>query len=419
MMRRYDEMPKIKLPNSKDIKISDTTIHDGCQMPGIAMKKSHKLKIFEYLHDMGVEKLETFVYNERDKEACREMLDYGYEFPEVTGWARANPADIDEVLKIDGIKETGILMSISDSHIFDKMGLKSYEEAEKKYLTVLQYAIDHGLRTRCHIEDTSRANYDFVYPFIKKCIDIDPNTVIRVCDTIGYGVPFPEEKEPYGIPIVVKTLKKMGVKHIEMHVHDDFGLGVANTLAGLWYGADWANLTFLGIGERAGNSELEKIMAFLITRVDGFEKYDLHKVTEFANYMEEEIGLRVPRNKAIVGKNIFSHESGIHTAGIIKNPFTYEPFPPEIVGGKRKPHDRRHVGHRGSPAQGRGSFERAAGHQSAGRKDRFAHQVYPQGYPKDVRCRREAFIRIGRGNEGLRPQIFPLPGRLGGGIRGA
>jgi isopropylmalate/homocitrate/citramalate synthase len=335
MMRRYDEMPKIKLPNAKDIRISDTTIRDGCQMPGIVMKKSHKLKIFEYLHDMGVEKLETFVYNDRDKEACRAMMDYSYEYPEVTGWARANPADIDEVLKIGGIRETGILMSISDSHIFDKMGLKSHDEAEAKYLKALQYAVDHGLKTRCHIEDTSRANYDFVYPFIKKCIEIDPHTIIRVCDTLGYGVPFPEEGEPYGIPKIVKKLKEMGVKHVEMHVHDDFGLGVANTLAGLWYGADWANLTFLGIGERAGNSELEKILAFLISRVEGFDKYDLRMVTEFAQYMEDEIGLRVPRNKAIVGKNIFSHESGIHTAGIIKNPFTYEPFPPELVGGKR------------------------------------------------------------------------------------
>ncbi|BAI60518.1 putative pyruvate carboxyltransferase [Methanocella paludicola SANAE] len=335
MMRRYDEMPKIKLPNAKDIKISDTTIRDGCQMPGIVMKKSHKLKIFEYLHDMGVEKLETFIYNDRDKDAARAMMDYSYDFPEVTGWARANPADIDEVLKVGGIRETGILMSISDSHIYDKMGLKSYEEAEKKYLNALQYAVDHGLKTRCHIEDTSRANYAFVYPFIRKCIEIDPHTIIRVCDTLGYGVPFPEEEEPYGIPIVVKKLKEIGVKHIEMHVHDDFGLGVANTLAGLWYGADWANLTFLGIGERAGNSELEKIMAFLITRVEGFDKYDLRTVTEFAQYMEDEVGLRVPRNKAIVGKNIFSHESGIHTAGIIKNPFTYEPFPPELVGGKR------------------------------------------------------------------------------------
>ena len=335
MMRTYDEMPKIKLPNAKEIKISDTTIRDGCQMPGIAMKKSHKLKIFEYLHGMGVEKLETFVYNERDKEAAREMLDYGYEFPEVTGWARANPADIDEVLKVDGIKETGILMSISDAHIFDKMGLKTREEAETKYLKALQYAVDHGLKTRCHIEDISRADYSFVYPFIQKVMEIDSDSIIRICDTLGYGVPFPEEPEPYGIPAIVKQLKKNGVKHIEMHVHDDFGMGVANTLAGLWYGADWANLTFLGIGERAGNAELEKIMAFLITRVEGFEKYDLTNVTEFANFMEEEIGLRVPRNKAIVGKNIFSHESGIHTAGIIKNPFTYEPFPPEIVGGKR------------------------------------------------------------------------------------
>ncbi len=335
MMRTYDEMPRIKLPNVKDVKISDTTIRDGCQMPGIAMKKSHKLRIFEYLHGMGVEKLETFIYNERDKEACREMLDYGYEFPEVTAWARANPADIDEVLKVDGIRETGILMSISDAHIFDKMGLKSHEEAEKKYLAALQYAVDHGLRTRCHVEDISRADYGFVYPFIKKVIAIDPHTIIRICDTLGYGIPFPEESEPYGIPAIVKNLKKIGVEHIEMHVHDDFGMGVANTLAGLWYGADWANLTFLGIGERAGNAELEKIMAFLITRVDGFEKYNLSQVTEFADFMEEEVGLRVPRNKSIVGKNIFSHESGIHTAGIIKNPFTYEPFPPELVGGKR------------------------------------------------------------------------------------
>ncbi|MCD1294216.1 isopropylmalate synthase [Methanocella sp. CWC-04] len=336
MMRTYEDMPKIKLPHAKDIKISDTTIRDGCQMPGIVMKKNHKLKIFEYLHDMRIEKLETFVYNERDKDACRAMMDYGYEFPEVTGWARANPADIDEVLKVDGIRETGILMSVSDSHVFDKMGLKSYEEAETKYLNALQYAVDHGLKTRCHIEDSSRANYDFVYPFIEKLIEIDPNTIIRICDTLGYGVPFPDAVEPYGIPIVVKKLKEMGVKHIEMHVHDDFGISMGNTLAGLWYGADWASLTFLGIGERAGNTELEKIVAFLITRVEGFEdRYSLKKVTEFAEYMEREIGLRVPRNKSVVGRNIFSHESGIHTAGIIKNPFTYEPFPPELVGGKR------------------------------------------------------------------------------------
>ncbi|MCK5661478.1 MAG: isopropylmalate synthase, partial [Methanosarcinales archaeon] len=91
----------------------------------------------------------------------------------------------------------------------------------------------------------------------------------------------------------------------------------------------------LGIGERAGNTELEKILLFLKLRVEGFEKYDLKSIMEFSEFMENDIGIRVPRNKSIVGKNVFSHESGIHTAGVIKNPFTYEPYPPELVGAKR------------------------------------------------------------------------------------
>jgi isopropylmalate/homocitrate/citramalate synthase len=92
----------------------------------------------------------------------------------------------------------------------------------------------------------------------------------------------------------------------------------------------------MGIGERAGNSELEKALLFLVQRVEGLQKYDLSCLSEFAGYIEEHIGIRIPRNKAVVGRNIFAHESGIHTAGVIKNPFIYEPYPPELVGGKRK-----------------------------------------------------------------------------------
>lgn len=335
--RTYEDLPKIKLPLGQEVFISDSTIRDGSQMPGIVMKKRHRLEIYEYLHKIGIEKLETFVYNERDREAVKGMLERGYEFPEVTGWARANPKDIDFVLEMDGIKETGILMSVSDSHIIDKMGLKNREEAEKKYTEALQYAVDHGLRTRAHIEDMTRAdNEGFVFPLVKKLLEIDPDCTIRLCDTLGYGVPFPEVSEPYGIPYIVKRLLEIGAKNIETHVHDDFGMSVACSLAGYWYGANWTSLTFLGIGERAGNAELEKVVLFLIQRVEGFQKYDLKSVTEFADYMEKEIGIRVPRNKSVVGKNIFAHESGIHTAGIIKNPFTYEPYPPELVGGKRQ-----------------------------------------------------------------------------------
>lgn len=335
--RSYEDLPKIKLPLGQEVFISDSTIRDGVQMPGIVMKKRHKLEIYEHLHRIGIEKLETFVYNERDREAVKAMLDHGYKFPEVTGWARANPKDIDFVLNADGIEETGILMSVSDSHIIDKMGLSSREEAEKKYIDALQYAVDHGLRTRAHIEDMTRAdNEGFVFPLVKKILEIDPNCIIRLCDTLGYGLPFPEVSEPYGIPYIVNRLRETGAKNIETHVHDDFGLSISCSLAGYWYGANWSSLTFLGMGERAGNAELEKIALFLIQRVEGFQKYDLTSVTGFARYMEKEMGLRVPRNKSVVGRNIFAHESGIHTAGVIKNPFTYEPYPPEIVGGKRQ-----------------------------------------------------------------------------------
>ena len=335
--KNYDDLPKIKFPRGQEVFISDSTIRDGSQMPGVVMSKSHKLQIFEYLHQIGIEKLETFVFNHRDKEAARSMLNKGYEFPEVTGWARANPADIDLVLEMDGIEETGILMSVSDSHVIDKMGLPNREAAEEKYLDALQYAVDHGLRTRAHIEDMTRAdNYGFVFPLVEKLIEIDPDCIIRLCDTLGMGIPFEGVDEPYGIPTMVKYLHdEMNVKNIETHVHDDFGLGMANTLAGYWHGANWSSLTFLGIGERAGNTEIEKVVLFLHERIEGFDKYNLEAVTEFARFMEREIGIRVPRNKAVVGKNIFAHESGIHTAGVIKNPFTYEAYLPELVGGKR------------------------------------------------------------------------------------
>ncbi|MDY6964356.1 MAG: isopropylmalate synthase [Halobacteriota archaeon] len=338
MYKSYEDLPKIKLPEgNSDINISDSTIRDGSQMPGIVMKGRHKLQIFEYLHRIGVEKLETFLFTKGDQSIVKEMLNRGYEIPEITGWARANPKDIDYVINMDGIEETGILMSVSDSHIIDKMGLKNREEAEKKYLEALDYAIDHGLRVRCHLEDVTRSDVEgFLIPFTKKIIERSPDAIIRLCDTLGYGVPFIDSIYPYSLPKMIREMKNIGVKNIETHVHDDFGLGSATSLAGFWYGANWSSLTFLGIGERAGNSEIEKMLIFLEYRLEGFHKYNLECFTEFSRYIEDELGIRVPRNKAVVGKNIFAHESGIHTAGVIKNPFTYEPYPPDLVGGTRQ-----------------------------------------------------------------------------------
>lgn len=335
--KNYDDLPKIELPLKQELFISDSTIRDGSQMPGVVLKREHKLKIYEFLHEIGIEKLETFVFHKRDKDVIKSMQDLGYEYPEITGWARALPSDIDFVLDVDGIKETGILMSVSDSHIFDKMQLASREEASERYLNALQYAVDHGLRTRAHLEDITRADlHEFVYPLVHDILDIDPDCTIRICDTLGFAVPFAQACEPYSIPKIVIRLRELGTKNIETHIHDDFGLSVSSALAGFEHGANWSSLTFLGIGERSGNTELEKILLFLTRRIGGFDKYDLSCMTRFAEYMENHIGIRIPRNKSIVGKNVFVHESGIHTAGVIKNPFTYEPYPPELVGANRQ-----------------------------------------------------------------------------------
>ena len=334
----YDEMPKVKLPQGKKpVKISDSTIRDGSQMPGFVMTRKNKLDIYEFLHKSGIEKLESFLFNERDKIVVAEMLDRGYECPEVTGWARAVKSDIDLVINADGISETGILMSVSDCHIFDKMGKKSRDEAEKMYLDALQYAKDHGLKTRCHLEDSTRSDFEgFVIPLVKKIMKIDSKSIIRVCDTINFGLPFPEADLPYSIPKQIQLLKKAGVKNIETHVHEDFGLSLANSIAGYWYGANWSSLTFLGFGERAGNANLEKMLLFLMYRVGGYDKYNLKSMTELAKYVETELKMRIPRNKAVVGRNIFAHEHGSKTGVVIKQPFAYEPYPPKLIGSKRK-----------------------------------------------------------------------------------
>ncbi|HIH70233.1 LeuA family protein [Methermicoccus shengliensis] len=336
MYSRYEDIPKLSLPEGQEVYVSDSTIRDGMQMPGIVMTTEHKLRIYRALHEIGVEKLELFAYHERDRMAIREMQDLGYEKPEITGWARANPADIDIILGVDGIEETGILMSVSDVHIKTKMGLSNRQEAEEKYLSALQYAVDHGLRTRAHLEDMTRAdNSGFVFPLVRKIVEIDPECIIRVCDTVGYGVPFEWVGEPYGIPYLIRGVREAGARHVETHCHDDFGMAFINSVVGYWYGADWSSVTFLGMGERAGNAELEKLLLFLNQRL-GIDKYNLKPLNPLARYVQRELGIRIPRNKAVVGENIFAHESGIHTAGVLKNPFNYEPYPPEVLGVERK-----------------------------------------------------------------------------------
>ncbi|KAF5417819.1 MAG: putative homocitrate synthase AksA [Candidatus Methanogaster sp.] len=156
--KNYGDLPKIELPLDPEVFISDSTIRVGSQMPGIVMKRRRKLKISEFLREMGIEKPETFVFPKRDRDAIKAMQDIGYERPKITGRARALPSDIDFVLDVDGTSNTGVLMSVSDSHIFDEVQLNSREEASKRHPDARKYAVDHGLRTRAHLEDVTRSS---------------------------------------------------------------------------------------------------------------------------------------------------------------------------------------------------------------------------------------------------------------------
>ena len=330
-------IPKKKLPPGAEVNISDTTLRDGCQMPGIYMSETHKLRVFEYLHLIGIEKLECFVFSPSDQNVAHKMLDRGHAYPEITAWSRANKDDLNVAAGIGGIKEVGILMSVSDLHIFKKIGFSSREAAKNSYLDALSYALDRGLAVRCHLEDVTRADFNaFVVPLVEKILEMVPDSIIRVCDTVGIGLPDPHMELPRGIPRLIRALKEMGVKNIETHMHDDLGNAVANSMIGFDCGANWTSATFLGIGERAGNAKMEEVLVNL-QYIDGLEnRYNLECLIEFAEFMERDIGVHLSSNKAVVGKNAFAHKSSIHAAAAIKDPSIYEPFPPDLVGAKRR-----------------------------------------------------------------------------------
>lgn len=344
----YTQVPKIafnhrRVPQNmpEEIWITDTSFRDG-QQSRAPYTTEQMVAIYKLLHKLGgpkglIRQTEFFVYSKKDQDALEQCLDLGYEFPELTTWIRASKKDFALVRDI-GIKETGILVSCSDYHIFNKMGLNR-KQALDRYLGVVSDAMDAGLRPRCHFEDITRADfYGFVIPFanalMKLAEDSGIPVKIRACDTMGYGVPYPGVALPRSVPGIIYGLQHYaGVPSelLEWHGHNDFYKGVVNASTAWLYGAGAVNCSLLGIGERTGNVPLEAMVFEYASLRGTFNGMDTRAITEIADYIVKETGYDLSPMTPFVGRNFNLTRAGIHADGLLKDQEIYNIFDTESI----------------------------------------------------------------------------------------
>jgi len=330
-----------KLNLQTDPKIDDTTLRDGIQMPGLAVKPKDAATIAQLLSEIGTERIEIFHYQEADKKAAKLIQKVNPNL-RVAGWCRAVKEDIDSAVQC-GLKEVGISHPVSDIHFRAKWPEKTRDQILANVIDVVEYAAKtHQLTTFVHGEDSTRADWEFERRFINAVAEAGADCY-RVCDTVGIGLSDEKASLPVGIPAKIKAIKEeTKIRDIEIHAHDDFGNAVENTMAavraasGVW-DRIYVSTTFLGIGERAGNAETEKVLMNLYLHYN-VKKYEgkTQQLKKTADFIGKATGYIVPPNKAIVGDYGFAHESGIHTHGVLNDPWTYEPYPPDLVGNIRR-----------------------------------------------------------------------------------
>ena len=347
-MYSYEEVPKVafnfrRVPMNTppEIWITDTSFRDGMQ--SMAPYEPNQIAdLFKLLSRLGgpnglIRQSEFFVYTKKDQEAIEKCMSLGLEFPEVTTWIRASKKDF-RLVKALGIRETGILVSCSDYHIFKKMGM-TRSQAVEFYLSTIKDAFDAGIVPRCHLEDITRADfYGFVVPFVNEIHKLSEEAgmpvKIRACDTMGYGIPYPGTALPRSVSGIIYGLNhyaEVPSELLEWHGHNDFYKAVANAATAWLYGCSAVNCSLLGIGERTGNVPLEAMVfeyASLRGTLDGM---DTTAITEIGDYFRKEIGYEIPPMTPFVGENFNVTKAGIHADGLMKDQEIYNIFDTEKI----------------------------------------------------------------------------------------
>jgi len=338
----YTDVSKIVFDNkilaprpAKEIFITDTTFRDGQQArPPYTVEQI--VTIFQLMSKLGgpngvIRQSEFFLYSKKDKEAVEKCLELGLPYPEITGWIRASKEDV-PLVKEFGLKETGLLTSVSDYHIFLKLN-KKRSRAMNDYLNVVRSVLDLGIIPRCHFEDITRADiYGFCVPFAQELMKLREESgidiKIRLCDTMGYGITYPGAALPRSVDKLVHAfLNDAGVPGclLEWHGHNDFHKAMINATTAWLYGCSAANSTLLGLGERTGNSPIEGLI-FEYIALRGNNGIDTTVITDIAEYFEKEIGVKIPHNYPFVGLGFNVTSAGVHVDGLIKCEEIYNIF---------------------------------------------------------------------------------------------
>jgi len=321
----------------RDLFITDTTFRDGQQSrPPYSVEQTKK--IYGMLSKAGgphgiIRQSEFFLYTKHDRlkvDACREL---GLKFPEITGWIRAQKGELRPV-KDMGLRETGMLTSCSDYHIFYKQK-QNRKQAADQYIQAVEAALEAGIRPRCHLEDITRADIrGFVIPFVQKLERLTEHAhdsmkvKIRLCDTMGFGLFLPGIPEPRSIPkLVWRMINDCGITgdRLEWHGHNDFHKVHGNALAAWVYGVDAVNTTIFGLGERTGNPPLEGALVEYVSLKGSLNGIRLPVITELADYYSS-IDSVIPANYPFVGRDFNTTRAGIHAGGLRKNEEIYNIF---------------------------------------------------------------------------------------------
>ena len=308
-----------------NLRFLDTTLRDGEQTPGVSLNPNQKLEIASRLSDIGVDVIEagSAAASDGERDAIRLIVDAGLK-AEICTFVRALPVDIDYAADC-GADSIHLVVPVSDLHIAKKMR-KTREEVAAMAIDAVEYAKSRGLIVELSGEDASRADQDFLRSLFSMGIEHGADRLC-FCDTVGLLTP---EKVAAFIPPLAT------IAPLSIHCHDDLGFALTNTMAALKNGASCAHVTVNGLGERAGNTPLEEVVMALEVLYGYRTRIKKEQIYQLSSLVSRHTGVPLAVNKAIVGEMAFTHESGIHAHGVIREPSTYESVRPEQVGRKRR-----------------------------------------------------------------------------------